>query len=600
MNSLAYCRDIALIQRRIKCESMPIAKIISEIVTQADQVPAATLIKRAITLDGHLKQEQILDAYTEAECHVINCILAKGCNLSAKGELSLAFRPHGKIITLSKADYNAQSEFLTLLGHVELSEQELCDYNKLRAAEKTALEIERGKMLSYLSLNGFDSVCGELLNLSEHMAPLIYYVGEKCISNFYQVGKSGFELEVTLREVLNSVMKERENSPIEFITLAYCMHLLARSGGYTRLEEQNSCQLSPERLGKFFEAKYNFYSNFSEVFVDRASFCLASLEKKAETLAHMRKIIEARHRFARHINGLNVRKKEIILPVAAIGANGSPGTSSPLANTIALLQRGLGADFSAQEIFFGDSFEQLLCEVSGPVGCAFASRFEALIDFVVREAVCATGSDFGMTRGTRDYKEFADAKSKDKPAIVCEWGQAHYFCHVVPSERIKDTYSSKTLSTILNAVSGRMRYNSWHYAPSYFEPNSIPAAREWFYAPRLADIADHSDHHHAGHVHATVRYSIRSPLPISIGEQMLPGFIDLRLMRQAGEPYSEADLVTAIIYTEALQFLYQKLMNFLIIDARKFEFKFGDKKWFAEAYPSSAGITIASLDLAQV
>ena len=103
----------------------------------------------------------------------------------------------------------------------------------------------------------------------------------------------------------------------------------------------------------------------------------------------------------------------------------------------------------------------------------------------------------------------------------------------------------------LNAISARMRFNSWHYAPSYFDVANVPEGRGWFTAPRMADIADDSDQHHNGHMHALVRYSIRSPLPIRIDHDVLPGFIDLRLMRQSGEPYREAELMTAIAYKVA-------------------------------------------------
>ena len=95
---------------------------------------------------------------------------------------------------------------------------------------------------------------------------------------------------------------------------------------------------------------------------------------------------------------------------------------------------------------------------------------------------------------------------------------------------------------------------------------------------------DDSDQHHAGHVHAAVRYSIRSPLPVRAGKELLLGFIDLRLMRQSGDPYTREDLVTAIAYTEVLQFLYQHLMNHVLERGASFVFSFGDKKWFDRTY----------------
>ncbi len=236
-------------------------------------------------------------------------------------------------------------------------------------------------------------------------------------------------------------------------------------------------------------------------------------------------------------------------------------------------------------LFSPEYFDQLLSKApSSGEDSSFASHLEYLIDRVVAEAVCNTRSDFGMTRSARDFWRFTTALREAEVETACGWGQAEYFCHVVPNDKMRKEYPPKTLSMILNAISGRMRYNSWHYAPSYFKLSDIPADRSWFYAPRMADIADWSDQHHAGHVHATVRYSIRSPQPLCMGEIVLPGFIDLRLMRQSGDPYSREDLVMAITYTEVLQFIYQYLMNHVLKENGRFVFSFGDKKWFDKVY----------------
>jgi hypothetical protein len=61
--------------------------------------------------------------------------------------------------------------------------------------------------------------------------------------------------------------------------------------------------------------------------------------------------------------------------------------------------------------------------------------------------------------------------------------------------------------------------------------------------------------------------------------------MDLRLMRQSGDPYGREELVTAIAYTEVLQFLYQHLMNHIVERNGSFAFSFGDKKWFDRIYP---------------
>ncbi|WP_379945140.1 hypothetical protein OZ656_07200 [Marinobacter sp. LM1] len=583
---------------------MPIAKLITDLVAQANETQPSILIERALTLDALIPEAEKLEPYTSAECYAIKCITNNDYNFSDNGQISLAFRPHGKLHILPRKEFEAHSDFLTLFGHVELSENEVNSYLELRRSEQNALENDRIAILEYLSSNSLEDVCRQLIELSEHMAPLIYYVGKHCISNFYNIGKSGFGLEISLKEALNEVIEKREKSSIEFLTLAYCLHLLLQSGSYTRLEEANSSQLSRMSIEKFFNAKFDFYQKSHAIPEKMNRYSLFSslpLGEKAEMIAEIRKAIEVSdNRFARHINGVNLRKNEITLPTAPVRANATLGFATPSARTIALLQPFFGPNISVEQAFLPTAFRKMLDQVSGSQESPFSSRFESLIDFVVREALLHTQSDFGMTRGTRDFSEFSRAVCQGEAGLVCEWGQANYFCHVVPSDEMKAAYAPKTLSMILNAISGRMRFNSWHYAPSYFNVDSIPAARGWFYAPRLADIADHSDQHHSGHVHATVRYSIRSPLPVSVRETVLPGFIDLRLMRQSGDPYSREDLLTAIAYTEALQFLYQSLMNFVLKEENIFLFSFGDKKWFSEVYPVKKPEAVKSMDLAEV
>lgn len=563
---------------------MSIDKLIDDLVTQAGKTPASISVQRALTVDGCIPEEDKLAPLTSAERYAIECITRKNHSFASDGQISLAFRPHGRLHVLPREDFEVHSEFLTLIGHVELTEAELVTYLATKQSAQCALEEERTVILSYLFQHGFECICGELSRLSEHMAPLIYYVGEICISNFYDIGKSDFKLESTLEHALKEVLEQRENAPIEFLTTIYCLHLLLQSGSYTRLEELNSSQLSRSVLADYFDAKYGVYQKAGGVYSDVESYSLfssSSLEDKAVLLAHIRRSIETTSRFTRHINGVNLRKKENILPIPPAQVNASLPSLHRSAHTMAMLQRWVGPNRSAQQTFLPSSFGDLLKEIEILLTqkASFPSRLESLIDYVVAEAVCSTRSDFGMTRGARDFLKFSTALCQGQTEVASSWGQGEYFCHVVPNEEMKAAYSPKTLSMILNAISGRMRYNSWHYAPSYFEIASISADRGWFYAPRMADIADWCDQHHTGHIHASVRYSIRSPLPICVRDSVFPGFIDLRLMRQSGEPYSREDLVTAIAYTEALQFIYQSLMNFVLKENKSFVFTFGDKKW---------------------
>ncbi len=564
---------------------MSIEKMIANLVVQVEIIETSLLVKRGLTLDGCIPEKDMLAPLSSAECYAFECTINQQHKLSFdRGNLSLAFRPHGRLYFLPREEFVSHAESMTLLGHVELTENDINTYFILRRSEQQALEQKLTLICDYLSKYGFNNVCNELSTLFKHMAPLIYYIGELCISNFYNIGKSSFELEHTLEHVLQKVIQEHENSPIEFITAIYCLHLLSRSGSYTRLEELNSTHISYCSLDKYFNEKYALYrsieKNTSEAII---YFDSLYIEDKALLLSCMRSSINTTFIFVRHINGLNLCKKENILPHQYTNALLDQIKIS--ANELENLQRCMDSTVSAQELFSHEYFDNFLNKVP-PLceGVYFASYIEYLIDCVITEAVRSTRSDFGMTRSARDFRLFATTIIESNVETACGLGQADYFCHVVPSDKMRIEHPLKTLIMILNAISGRMRYNSWHYAPSYFKDSDIPAGRDWFYAPRMADIADYSDQHHAGHIHATVRYSIRSPLPLRIGETILPGFVDLRLMRQSGDKYSRDELVTAIAYTEVLQFIYQNIMNYVLQDSNKFIFSFGNKKWFDKAY----------------
>jgi hypothetical protein len=564
-----------------------IEKLIADTAGRIDTDTAAALLHCGLTLGGRVERKAALAALSPAERYACDRIMAQERSPSRlTGNFSLAFRPHGRLYVLPREEFDAHAQALTLLCHVELERDDLQTYYALKRSAQQALEQERVEICAGLAEQGFERACTELAFVAEHMAPLIYYVGDRCISNFYNVGKSGFAFEMTLAHALQQVTERREQADIEALTAVHCLHLALRSGSYTRLEELNATQLSRPAVAEFFDSKRAFYEHACACPAEER-FGAASLRDKAALLSCMRETIAARRRFVRLIKGTNLRKREAVLPVP-------PATVcdvlAPSANVVATLQRCLPPGSSVQRLFRPEHFKHLLGTALLPEAQrpSFDSCLEYLIDRVVTEAVHSTQSDIGMTRSTRDYRRFIEALRGRQTAVACGWSQAEYFCHVVPSPAMLETLSPKTLSMTLNAISARMRFNSWHYAPSYFDVADIPAGRGWFTAPRMADIADDSDQHHTGHVQAVVRYSIRSPLPLRVGQEVLPGFIDLRLMRQSGEPYGRDELVTAIAYTEVLQFLYQHLMNHVLEMNAEFVFSFGDKRWFDKMYPARA------------
>ena len=561
---------------------MSIEKIIADTAGRIGAETAAALLHRGLTLEGRIEWNAALAALSPSERHACERVTTQRRMPSPSvGNLTLAFRPHGRLYLLPRETYEAHVESLTTLCHVELDSGDLETYHALQRSAQNALQQERDEICADLRERGFESVCSELAFVAEHMAPLIYYVGERCISNFYNVGKSGYAPEMTLADALQHIAEQREHAGIEVLTAFYCLHLILSSGSYTRLEELNASQLSRRAVLEFFDTKAAFYEETCDCAAEK-HFATASLREKAALLARMRETIASRKRFIRLINGTNVRKREAVLPLPPPSALPASGLVDPPANVEAILLRCLPLGSSVQRLFSPEHFDHLLEPASflDAHASLFDSHLEHLLDRVVAEAVHATNSDIGMTRSARDYRRFAEAVRGRQTVIASGWSQAEYFCHVVPSLDVLKTFSPRALVMTLNAISARMRFNSWHYAPSYFDVAAVPEGRGWFTAPRMADIADDSDQHHTGHMHALVRYSIRSPLPIRIDHDVLPGFIDLRLMRQSGAPYGQAELMTAITYTEVLQFIYQHLMNHVLARNVGFVFAFGDKKWF--------------------
>lgn len=567
---------------------MSIGKIIESLVQLAStDEPNSSLLMRSLTLDGRLSLSDALCSLSSGERYLVDAVLINhngfSTTVATTKNVAISFRPHGRLHILPYDVHTRYEPHLTLLRSFALPSASVDRFHHLAKAEQTKLEECRHEVCEELDAIGFDAACDELVQAANHMAPLIHYVGDLCIANLYEVGKSSFEREKSFDEAVAEVLTQRHGAPIEQLVHVHSLLLALRSGGYTRLEELNSTQLSNDALNAFFDAKHSQYQAHLDCAMP-SHFHALSLGEKARSLRDQRAALGEKRRFIRVISGANLRKREEILSLPPAAPLLSARRPDP--DTAAVLGHALPDGNSIVDVLNKDRFHLLIepTYLKSTRNDEFATCLEYAIDCIVDEAIAKTSSDFGMTRGVRHFARFADALTSEDAGLVSSWSQAEYFCHVVPNRAFRESWPPRSLTTILNAISGRMRYNSWHYAPSYFPESKIPATRYWFSAPRMADIADHSDQHHNGHVHTIVRYSIRSPLPIACRGISLPGFIDLRLMRQSGAPYSQSDLQTAIRYTECLQCLYQNLMDYVTRTGDPFGFSFGDKQWIDATY----------------
>jgi len=572
---------------------MSMQNTIQELVQSGITGGPATTYLNCLTLNGKIDERDALKGLSRREQAVLGALLKRrGGTDGNGGEFVLAMRPYGRIAVLPRDEYATHEKGLTEVQRFSVSMEDCEDIRQAQAEDLRLLRAGEETLAAYFASAGYASVAARLDKAARNMAPLIFFIGDVCISNFYNIGKGDVPGECEIHHALRVLSETGPEASLVLRTFAFCFDMLLRSGTYTRAEEMNSCQLNLETLAAHFLDVYDSYHYISAAgCVERHTFNALPLPEQAGMLAELRNQRQQTGVFVRDINGLNLLKKEryfkhdVAEPELAQAARDQDARQ---------LVEALVAEDTGRGFAWSDDMIVRLLGTDGDVFQvhAFDSDIEYLIDLIIRKAVKATGSDVGMSRGTRNIARFTEAWLRQDTLGVCEWSQAEYYCHAVASDALRDVLPVKKLTMLINAVSSRMRYNTWHYAPGYFKAEDIPPTRGWFQAPRMADIAEWSDHHHAGHVHAAVRYSIRSPKAIRVRGQLLPGLTDLRLMRQAGRRYTLGDLAQAIRYTDALGFVYQHLVDAINGGRASFEFSFGSKAWIDAYYASLADDTL--------
>ncbi|MGQ0599157.1 hypothetical protein [Aquabacterium sp.] len=568
---------------------MSMQKTIEELIQCGQTCGPATAFLNCLTLLGKIDEADALKGLSERERAILNALLKRPPESDvAHTEFVLSMRPHGRMAVWPAAQHDLHAKALAAVSRFALPDAEQRAIEQAAQDDARTLEAGLGELEAFFETEGYQAVAQRVEQAVKNMAPLIFQIGDECFSNFYNVGRGDVPWEYEIQATMRQLHDLQAQAPIAVQTLACCLDLLLRSGTYTRAEEMNSCQLNIQSLKTHFLGVFDRYRYVSSKnCIDPVEFTALPLKAQASMLANLRIERQELGVFVRDINGLNLLKKERYFKDAsdqpALAAQERQAEARQLVESI--ISQIVGHEFEWTE----DTIFQLAC-VDGGVFAAhpFDSGVEYLIDAIIKASLEATQSDVGMSRGTRNIANFTAAWLRQDTASACEWTQAEYYCHAVASPPLQAALSPKKMCGLINAVSSRMRYNTWHYAPSYFKQADIPEARGWFHAPRMADIAEWSDHHHAGHVHAAVRYSIRSPAPIVIHGQALPGLTDLRLMRQAGRRYTLGDLALAIKYTDALRFVCQKLADVVTQGRLDFEFKFGSKSWIDGYYTSLA------------
>lgn len=406
----------------------------------------------------------------------------------------------------------------------------------------------------------------------DHVDPVLLYVRDSTFTNL----SNG-----------NNLLHPQKNDPRQYAfdamaaaphaewgederTLVACFHWALQAGG--RGEELNGRQLTPAALAAELRARI---ASTSALLGEEARDS-GSIAELASIARGLRERVQRTHFAWRRINGLTFRKTIDWFP-----RQGAKPRMENVPRALADAAAARGVDASA----FGNVDEFIGAWTDAAIGEDAEPGLYAILEIITRSAIEELRSDIGMTRGIRNLGAWQRAMEANDVETASAWPTSEYYCAVFPSAatfaRFED--DRPTLLRILNAISRRMEYNSWHYMPGHFDPAVTPPGRHFFFPPRMSDITVWGDMHHPGHVLARVRYSIRAPAPIVHGGRKFYGMTDLRLMRMSGAPYTVEEMIRARTYAAYLRAALQAAAarvaagEGLVISAFRAE-------WFAERF----------------
>ncbi|MFI8233790.1 hypothetical protein ACIGDI_33680 [Streptomyces sp. NPDC085900] len=325
--------------------------------------------------------------------------------------------------------------------------------------------------------------------------------------------------------------------------LLVCLTLLIRSAGFGRVEEANGTQLSVDHVAHTLERVRRAYNSVplpgAEPAPAAASHRVADLDRLAVALGERRRQVGRSAQLYREIHGPLMHKVERVAAAPGPAARSRQAAVAEHLRSRLPLTGATLADL-ARDLDLAPDW------LARPHG-AFTTGLESLVHEAVAATVTAFDADFAMSRGMRSLPDLVRALRGENWAEICDWDITHFFCCVVahPEAAAHFGGSPAALADAAWAMSSRMQYNSWHFVAGNLPPVPEVAARDHFVPPVIPDLAFFSDQHHHGHVNNNVRFSIRSPQAVDVDGRRFEGFMDLRLLRCAGEPFDEQDLLAA-------------------------------------------------------
>ncbi len=581
------------------------SNILHELQVKLEQTDSVLeKVNKLLTLDERIPMEDGLDSlsdlqlaiYEQVVKHEERLVYSTDVDLNADGIwVTLGIKSYGRIVfgeydpsKLHGYDVSEPGDISVgfIMFPVDVYEKAVEAY-KTQFKQQQPIWDEALQFMNQLSPQERNDIVLNIHFICYHMAPVLYYTEHKTVTNFYDYNNfiqamGGSSSQFLLDDLVDTPIHEWSD---ETCLLIYSLQVLFKSGPPARGEEFNGKQVNPVRLQQFLIRKWEHYEMMASdphMMASRNAFLNANLIVKAEMLCAARSRLTDQFTFYRQVNGLNLLKKESLYP------------SNEMDEWTETLPEDIQHYFDHIHNMNVTSFDDLYPAVqtlmksnlSGGMHPDIMSPLEELIHVTVDSAVRSTQSDMGMSRSMRDFSELIRVHDQQLIEDACNWKQTDFFCCVVPSARLVKALCDKgpLLPGILKSVSIRMQYNSWHYTPGNFPRELLPEDRHFYFPPVMPDTAVWSDQHHRGHIHASVRYSIRSPYHITYKGKRYAAFFDLRLMRQRGDAYTLSDMQQAVRYTLYLNRIYQAILDAQAEYGISFKFTAFTKEWYDRFY----------------
>ncbi|WP_037625513.1 hypothetical protein [Streptomyces aureus] len=515
-----------------------------------------------LTLDGHVPaevQEGALRTADAAALKVVAGLSADACEPAEAvadpaertvflGEIGLTTGGRVVVRVPSRQPLAKQHTLVAGVLRVPWTSRHLDEYRREVTTAQERLDRDAADSRRWLAEQGSEgreALLAQMTEGAQRTAPFMLYIEDRQYTNFRDtntvVGKTLWPGHP------DCVFAGLSGLPLELWSdhdalLVVGISLLIRSAGYGRIEEVNGSQLTLENVGRLLERtrrSYNGALGGEKIPAAGPDAGVGALMALAAGLGAHRPEVARTVQLYREIHGALIHKVEkVAAPYGEVAAERDRQVTGHLRATLPVV---------------GDRLAGLrLADDADPAWLArpygeFGTGLEAVVYEAVAATTAAFGADFSMSRGIRSLPRLVRALRAEAWDEISAWGITDFFCCVVPAQEARRHYgdSLATLADTAWAMSSRMQYNSWHFIAGNLPRTSKVLERDHFVPPTIPDIAHFSDQHHHGHVNNMVRFTIRSPHSVEVCGRPFNGFMDLRIVRADGEPYTEQEMLAA-------------------------------------------------------